>query len=358
MPTQSTTGGGTGTGAARMPATSYDVARLAGVSQSAVSRAFRTGASISAGMRAKVERAAVALGYAPSQIARSLITQRSGMIGVVITDLTVSNYPDVMLHLGREIQATGHRMLVFTVPDDGSAAVRDLLRYHVEGIVSSAALPDEVMALCAARRVPLVLYNRAPQRPIASAVGCDHAAGMEHLVAHLEAGGLGRCAFLAGPPHAPVSAERLAGAGAALAVRGHEIAQVVHGDYAYESGRAAGRRLLDAPRRPDTLICANDAMALGVLDAARHDLGLSVPRDVAVAGFDDLPQAAWPTYDLTTLRQPVGAMARAAIRLLLERVEAADEPAVAERRLMAARLMVRGSTRDATALPDRARLEP
>lgn len=327
-------------------ATSYDVARLAGVSQSAVSRAFRDGTSISRETRVKVERAALQLGYAPSKIARSLITQRSGMLGVVITELTVSNYPDLLLRLGREIQATGHRMLVFTVADEGSAAVRDLLAYQVEGIVSSAALPDEVLSLCAARRVPVVLYNRAPPRPIASAVACDHAAAMEHLVAHLDAGGIRRAAFVAGPENAPVSAERLAGARAALGPRGHRLATVVHGDYAYDSGRALGRALLAGPQRPDTVLCANDAMALGVIDAARYDLGLDVPGDVAVTGFDDLPQAAWPAYALTTLRQPVDAMTRAAVRLLLERVEAASaEPAVAERRLMAAALVVRGSTR-------------
>src|SRR5919112_2803889 len=123
-------------------ATSYDVARLAGVSQSAVSRAFRDGGSISPDTRAKVEKAARELGYAPSQIARSLITQRSRMIGVVMTDLTARNYPDVLHYLSHEIQATGNRMLLCSVPQDAEAAAgaADLLAFQVDGIISSASL--------------------------------------------------------------------------------------------------------------------------------------------------------------------------------------------------------------------------
>lgn len=327
-------------------ATSYDVAQLAGVSQSAVSRAFREGTSISEEMREKVESAARQLGYAPSKIARSLITRRSGMIGVVITDLTTRNYPDVLLFLGREIQATGNRMLVFAVPSDEDVdGASDLLAYHVDGIISSTSLPEEMLATCRARGVPIVFYNRSPRGAGASTVGCDHQSAMELLVDHLLATGTGQFAFLAGPEQAPVSRDRLNGARNALAARGLNLKRVAHGDYSYASGRTLAQELLGGQHGINTIICANDGMALGVMDAARFDLGLRVPEDVAVTGFDDVPQAEWPTYQLTTLRQPVRRLTRAAIQLLNEQVSGGA--AESERRLLPAEIKIRRSTRPA-----------
>jgi DNA-binding LacI/PurR family transcriptional regulator len=329
-------------------ATSYDVARLAGVSQSAVSRAFRAGGSISSGTRYKVEKAAQALSYAPNQIARSLITQRSRMVGVVMTETTAHNTTDVLRHLSDAIQTSGNRMLLCTVPEDAAAAVgiTDLLAFHVDGIVSSARLPPETLEAARRQRVPLVMFNRAPPGLLAASVACDHAAGMALMIDHLATGNLGRAEFVAGPRDAPVSNDRLAGAAAALAAKGLALSRIVHGDYSYESGRDALHELVAGGQRPDTVICANDAMALGVMDALRFDLGLRVPDDVAVAGFDDVPQSAWPTYSLTTLRQPVRRMAEMSVRLLLEQV--AGAAGGGERRLMPAELKLRGSTRRPT----------
>ncbi len=326
-------------------ATSYDVAKLAGVSQSAVSRAFRDGGSISGDTRAKVELAARVLGYLPSQIARSLITQRSRMIGVLMTGLTARNYPDVLRLLGDEIQRTGNLMLLRTIPDDGEAAegVADLLAFHVDGVISSALLPPEVLEASDRQGVPVVLYNRAPANNLASSVACDHPLALDALVDKLAAGGLGRVVFIAGPPLAPVSNDRLQGVQMALAARGHALDQVLHGDYSYESGGRVVRENLAGQPRPDTIICANDAMALGVMDAIRFDLGLKIPEEVAVAGFDDVEQAAWPSYALTTLRQPVRRMTQMSVQLLMERL--AGIATGGERRLMPAELKLRSSTR-------------
>lgn len=326
-------------------ATSYDVARLAGVSQSAVSRAYREGGSISQETRAKVERAARELGYSPSQIARSLITQRSRMIGVVITELTARNYAEVLRLLCAEIQATGNRMLLCSVPDDreAPAAVQDLLAFQVDGIISSAFLPREALEAAERQGVPVVLYNRASLSLLASSVGCDHPLAMASLIEHLIAGGMERVAFIAGPEAAPVSNDRLLGARNALAAHGLSLSRVIFGDYSYETGRVLAAQEFAGADRPDTVICANDSTALGVMDALRFDLGLDVPRDIAVAGFDDVPQAAWPTYALTTLRQPLRPMTRMSVRLLMEQI--AGTALGGERRLMPAELLLRASTR-------------
>ena len=325
--------------------TSYDVAKLAGVSQSAVSRAFRDGTSVSAKTRKKIEAAANALGYAPSQIARSLISQRSRMIAVVATDLSSRAYPEILFYLGQEIQNTGNRMLVFTVPSDqeSSSLLRDILAYHVDGIVSSAVLDDTFLAACENQDVPVVLFNRSPGGSIGSAVACDHVTAMHLLVKETAAANPGPVAFVAGPRDAPVSRERLAGARQALAGLGREIDHVLYSDYSFDGGREAARSLIALADRPRYILCANDTMALGVMDEVRFGSGLTVPDDVAVAGFDDVPQAAWPSYGLTTLRQPIRRMASTAVKLLIEQIDGTT--ATGERRLLPAELQIRGSTR-------------
>ena len=321
--------------------TSYDVAKLAGVSQSAVSRCFRPGGSASAAVRARVAEAARSLGYAPSNAARALTTRRSRTVGVLLTDSVVAYYPDVLLNLGRAIQAAGSRTLLFSVPSEAEAATTldDILGYQVDGLVSAVGLTRGMCAALARRGVPVVFYNRAPQGPGTGAVGVDHAAAMAALADHLVGIGRRTVAFLAGPPGALVSEARLQTLRTALAERGGTVATVVRADYSYRGGRAALPALL-LPGMPDAICCANDTMALGVLDACRHDGGPPVPRTVAVTGFDDIEQAGWPSYDLTTLRQPAAAMAESAVELL-------SNPGGTERQV-AATLVVRGSTQPAT----------
>ncbi len=326
--------------------TSYDVARRAGVSQSAVSRAFREGASISAELRARIHRAAAALGYAPSHIARALMTQRSRLVGVLVTEATARNNPDILFHLGQHIQEAGNRMLVFTLPDDaaGDGILSDLLSYHVDGLIAATTLPEETLRRCARHGVPVVLYNR---HGIAASVACDHTMGMRDLAAYLARTGTRDAAFIAGPQEAPVSEERHRAARAAFAEFGMTLRPAVHADYTHAGGHAATVAVLTGVAPPDTILCANDTMALGAIDACRHTLGLSVPGDVAIAGFDDVPQAGWPSYSLTTVAQPIPDLARAAVHLLVDQID--GRTTANERRLVPAALVVRASTRSAAA---------
>ena len=325
--------------------TSYDVARRAGVSQSAVSRAFREGASISAELRTRIHRAARELGYAPSNIARALITQRSRLIGVVVTEVTARNNPDILFHLGQHIQDVGSRMLVFTLPDDsaGDTILADLLAYHVDGVIAATTIPEATLNLCARRRLPVILYNRHTTGAPTASVACDHATGMRQLAAYLLRTGTRDAAFIAGPIGAPVSEERLGASRAAFAELGMRLRPPIHSDYSHDGGQAAACGLLTGGDLPDTIVCANDAMALGAIDACRHILGLRVPDAVAITGFDDIPQAGWPAYALTTVAQPIERLTRAAVDMLMEHV--AGRVMENERRLMPARLVLRGSTR-------------
>ena len=296
-------------------------------------------------MRTRVLRAAQELGYAPSNIARALITQRSRLIGVLATEMTARNNPDILFHLGHEIQAAGSRMVLFTQPDDVMVedVIHDLWTFNVDGVIAATSIPDDALRICARRGLPVVLYNRHAQTVPAASVGCDSTTGMRELAALLHRTDTRDAAFIAGPRGAPVSEERLRAAQAAFAEFGMQLRPPVYADYSHDGARTLARSLFDGPRPPDTIVCANDSMALGIIDACRHELGLRVPDDVAVTGFDDIPQAGWPSYALTTLAQPLVQLTRSAVRLLIEHVEARNIGH--ERRLMPPRLIVRGSTR-------------
>ncbi len=326
-------------------ATSYDVARRAGVSQSAVSRCFRAGASVSAETRKLVLSAARALDYTPNKIARSLMTQRTRIIAVLVSEATTISYPTLLLHLGREIQAADHRMLVCILPATGGAedALADIVGYHVDAVISGVTVPDAMMRACARELIPVIVYNRVSRHSWASSVGCDDALAMEALIAHLRAGSCRSIHFVTGPRAAPVAEARLKATREAVADAGMDMRGITYGDYSYAGGWRAAAAILSSGQRPDAIMCANDATALGVLDYCRNEISLDVPGELAVTGYDDVPEGAWAAYRLTTLGQPHEALTRAAVRMACDRMESIS-PA-GECRLFPARLLVRGSTR-------------
>lgn len=327
--------------------TSQDVARRAGVSQSAVSRAFTPGASVAPETRSRILAAAEALGYRPNKIARSLITRRSGLIGIVVGYLDNLFYPTVIERLSRGLQERGfHALMFFTPPtaETDEAVLRELLEYQVDGLIMvSAGLSSTFAARCSAAGIPVLLFNRTLDDPSLSAVSSDNVAGGETIARHLVACGRRRIAFLAGWPGSSTSRDRRRGFVAELKRQGLDLYREDVGNYDLETARAATRRLFAEPPIPDALFCANDHMAIAALDVLRADLGLSVPGDVAVAGYDDAPMAGWAAYALTTVSQPPDEMVAAALRILLANIAApAPRP---ERVRIAGRLILRASTR-------------
>ncbi len=325
--------------------TSLDVAKLAGVSQSAVSRALTPGASISAAMKRRVTEAAEELGYTPNVFARSLITRRSDIIGVVMGEVTGAFYAEVLDRLGRSLQERGQRMLFAGAPLDSGPdqAVQELLHYQVAGIViTSATLSREMAARCAAAGAPVVLLNRKPPPGEASSVRCDSVDGGFLAGDLLARAAHARFAFIGGEPGAFSSKERERGFANALAAHGKAIAVRAEGGFTYQGGFAAARDLLRRPTPPDAIFCGSDAMALGAVDAARV-LGLRVPQDVSVVGFDDIPAATWEGYRLTTIRQPVERMVERTLEILFAQIERPGGKRVVEQ--IAGELMVRGTAR-------------
>ena len=320
-------------------ATSYDVARLAGVSQSAVSRCFAPSGSIAPATRERIEKAALELGYRPNALAQALISRRTNLVAVLISSLTALNYPEVLAELSHRMLARDLRMLLFSLntESDVDEVIDQVWRHSVDGVICAARLSDEQVSLFVDREVPLVLYNRVADRAQAASVGCDSVTGQRLLVDRLLAAGHRRFAIVAGPEDSYVGEERRRAALGRLQEAGITDVPVERGDYGYESGAAAFAALLADGAQFDAIVCVNDLMAIGVIDAAREEFGMRIPEDISVVGFDGSGPATWAGYRLTSIRQPVRRMTEAAVNMLVERIEDPDLPA--ERRLFNGRLI-------------------
>lgn len=307
--------------------TSYDVARLAGVSQSAVSRCYKPGASVSQKTRAKVEKAAKALGYQPNALARSLITSRSNSVAVIISNLTNLYYPEVLAQLSKHFSQGGIRVLLFALESESEAdsALSQIWQYQVDGVVCAAKLTKQQISEFSDRGIPLLFYNRQSGSHAASAVCCDQADGSQTLCEGLLRAGHRSFALLKGPEDSVVGTEREASARATLAAAGITEIKELDGDFSYEGARDAIRRLMAAGLAlPDAIICVNDVSAIGAIDTLRNEFGAAIPDEVSVVGFDGVGPASWSSFDLTTIRQPVRRMTKAAVDMILERVETPD----------------------------------
>jgi DNA-binding LacI/PurR family transcriptional regulator len=303
--------------------TSTEVARIAGVSQSTVSRVFSANNLVADDTTAKVVQVAEALGYKPNAIARSLITRRTNMIGLVMAEITSPFYPYVLEKFTQRLHEIGKRVLLFSTGtnNDVDETLQDVLKYQVDGlIVANAMLSSTMVRECVRIGTPLLLFNRYVRGAGASAVSCDNVAGGQLVADMLIQAGHKRPAYIAGRHNTSTNVDRERGFMDRLNELGCTTVLREQGQYSYESGYAAAQKLLQRADRPDAIFCANDIMALGALDAAR-DLGVTVPDDLSIIGFDDIPAASWTAYNLTTVRQPVNTMIDLSIRLLLERIE-------------------------------------
>jgi DNA-binding LacI/PurR family transcriptional regulator len=334
----------------RRVATAHDVARLAGVSQSAVSRTFTAGGSVSAETRQKVLQAAAALGYRPNLVARSLITRRSNIIGVAMAYLENQFYPSVLEALSEAFGRLGYRVLLFTARQGESSdpILEEVLRYRVDALVlASASLSSRFDVECQQAGVPVVLLNRRTESLSVSSVTGDNRGGARTIAAFLAAGGHARFAYMAGLENSSTSREREEGYATFLAAQGLGAPLRVCGHYDFAAAAVAARRLFSGPDRPDAVFCANDHMALATINVARAEFGLEVGREVSIVGFDDAGPAAWPLFSLTTYVQPIRAMVEQLVAMTCARL--ADPSAPAERKIVPGHLAVRSSAR----LPDR-----
>ena len=283
--------------------TLQDVALLAGVSRSAVSRAFTPGASVGRVTRAKVLDAAAKLGYRPNAIARTLTTRRSQMIAIVVSYLQNQFYPLFVERSSQLLQKHGYHVLLFvsdgheTAKPEVDDLVLELMQYQVDGIIlASATLSSALAKDCHSAGVPVVLFNRLAPVDRAHSVTSDNIAGGKLAARTLVDLGFKRIAFIAGLEDSSTNRDREQGFREELARLKVRVFARAVGHYSFEGAAQATRDLFSGTEMPDAIFVANDHMAFATLDTLKLELGLRVPEDVAVIGFDNVPQSAWGGY--------------------------------------------------------------
>jgi len=324
---------------------STDVARLAEVSRSAVSRTFTEGAYVSDDTRAKVMAAAQALGYRPNAIARSLSKRQSGLIGVVTSSLENPFYARLLSTLSTLLQSRGYGILL-VVADDArfDALMESLLAYQVNGAILTTAPLTSTSAFELQRYgKPVVLVDRYLNQDLISSVSGDNERGSAAVADLLMRSGHRRIAYVSGDDRTSSNRDRRHGFIQRLATYGVALMAEESGGYSFELGTVAARKLLSLSPRPDALFCANDTMALAAVEVARVEFGLRIPQDIAIAGYDNAGPAGWPTYQLTTVDQNLEEMARVAVDLMLRKLETGDVSP--EHLLVASTLVERATTR-------------
>jgi len=298
-----------------------DVAERARVSKTTVSHVLSGNRPVAAPTRTRVERAIRELGYRPDGVARSLRTSRSHMLALVIPDLTNPFYPVLARGLEDSTERSGYRTLICNTdgtPDLEEEFLAEVVSRRVDGIVfDSSAVRSERLAELVPPSVPVVrIGTTSIDDPGYDAVHANDGRGAHDAVAHLIGRGSRRVAMIQGPPGG--GGKRNEGYATALEESGmaFDPALVVSGEWTRQGGELAALQLLDLDDPPTAVFCANDLMALGVLDAAR-EAGVRVPDDLALVGFDDIEAAELVTPPLTTVSNPAyetGVMAGVLLR--------------------------------------------
>ena len=325
---------------------STDVARLAGVSQSAVSRAFSEGKSISEETSRKVFEAAKKLGYSPNFIPRILLKHRSQLVAVVISGTGNPFYAMALEEFTKALQKASYQVLLVQIDSDHSldGVVPRLESYRVDAVVS--ALP--VLSLGAAEafariRIPTISFNTPVNNNWVTSVCSDSLGGASAIADLFVQRGARSFAFITGSEGSYASNERLRGYKSRLGKLGFPSVAIASGDYLYSGGFNAILELKDRGSIPDAIFCANDLMAIGALDALRRAVGLRVPQDVLVAGFDNVPEASWGAYDLTTVIQDGPLMVAEAMKIL-ESMMRSSSSTGGTRRVIPSKLIERSTT--------------
>lgn len=326
--------------------TAQMVAKLAGVSQSAVSRTFTDGASVSLKTERKVRQAAEELGYRPNILARAMITGQSRIVGFVVSYLENQFYPEAMAALSMALQKLGYNMLMFMAPkdsDDIQSVMAEILDYQVEGIIlASVTMSSNLAELCDKHGIPVVLFNRDQSDVGISSVTTDNYEAGRVVARHLINEGNERIGYIAGYESASTQQEREKGFCDELNLVGLDLYARECGDFSYQRSRVAALEMFSGSDYPEAVFVANDHMAFAVMDVLRFKLGLLVPQQVSVVGFDDITISSWPTYNLTTYQQPMQQMVDITVDTLLKRIA---NPAIeAEKIKLPGRLIVRGTT--------------
>ena len=307
-----------------MSVTSNDIARKLKISQSTVSRALRGDPRVAPETAARVLEAARQMNYTPNLAARSLITRKTGTVGVLVSDITNPFYPELLDVLHNEFALAGYRTILFNERTDADVEehIRALVNGSaVDGLVYVSATLGTPLPGDGPRAIPAVLVNRYIDSAQVDYVVSDNYRGGQLVAEAIVAAGHRRIAIITGPENTTTSRDRERGFRDQLKAAGVPLDESLRrvGQFTHHSGYQWCLDLLAAEPRPTALFAANDVIAFGALDAARR-VGIAVPGELSIVGFDDIDMSGWEAFNLTTVRQPLAEMGRAAARLLIERI--------------------------------------
>ncbi|MFD9819139.1 LacI family DNA-binding transcriptional regulator [Streptomyces violascens] len=303
-----------------------DVAAEAGVSVATVSRVLNSHPSVSEAARARVLAAVETLGYRPNAVARSLRTDQTRTLGLVISDVLNPYFTELARSVEEAARALGYSVIIGNAderPELQDHHVRTLLDRRIDGLLVSPTDGGSPLMLEAARGgTPMVFVDRWIPGIDVPVVRADGRAAIRDLVAHLHRLGRRRLAIIAGPAATTTGSERVEAFRAALGEHGISLPDdyVGQGDFQAASGRRATERFLALPEPPDAVFAADNLMTLGALDALRAR-GLRIGDDIALAAFDDIPWFVHTDPPITAIAQPTGELGRAAVRALADLIE-------------------------------------
>lgn len=300
--------------------TAADVAKLAGVSRSTVSRAFTPGASISGKARDKILEAARELGYQPNAIARMLISKQTQVVGVVINSLNTNPfYATLLAYLSEELQKRNFKVMLFSMPGDSSVdeLIPQVMQYKVAAIIIiSSQLSSEMAQVSHQAGIPVILLNRTIRQGSTFNISSDNVQIGRLAADVLLDEGHKRLAFIGGTPDTSTHTQRWRGFSKRVKDRGGKITSFAMGDYNYSDSRTAALEVFNKEPYPTGIFCVSDIAAMATMDVARYSLGLKIPDDVSLIGVDDIEFSATPAYNLSTIRQAVPEMIDAVMSVL------------------------------------------
>lgn len=306
------------------------VAERAGVSRSAVSRTFTDGASVSEETRKKVLEAAEALGYHVNHLARQL-RERSNIVCLIVSDVTTPVRAALLDRLTRKLQAAGKITVVLNTESDETSvgqALKLTLHYRADATVVLSGTPSSSLVQTAlANGQQVILINRDDRLQGCENVGVDNAVAAREALFLLRRAGCARIGLVTSLARTPSLMARERHFIEAAEREGLSISIWKEGLSSYRSGYDAALKMFARSQAPDGVFCVTDLLALGFMDAARHAFGLRIPRDLCLVGFDNIEQAGWQSYQLTTFEQPLDQMASHVVDLL-SLPEPADRPSV------------------------------
>ncbi|MCG6240742.1 LacI family transcriptional regulator [Vibrio diabolicus] len=325
---------------AKQTVTSKDVAKLAGVSQSTVSRVFVPGSSVSEKTKQKVFEAAKALNYRPNAFARSLTTNESKLIGLVFPDADYPIHMKTLQLISSELQKQGYSavLIPWQVDDEDNHSIPNIFQYRVDGVIAaSATFNKSLYEECEEFNIPIVQYARVVEGTKSSYVISDNYEAGQQAAQLLHKSGVKNAVYLTGEVPTFTNDERQSGfcsefedlftndeRQSGFCSEFEDLTsntpRIVEATYDYASSLDKIREILADKNRPEAVFCATDNLAMAVMDIARIECELSIPQDLQVIGFDNIPQTEWLSYQLTTFRQDFRRLARECVKIIVDQI--------------------------------------